>query len=437
MSSHSFGSFVYLTFFLTFLLTFLEIRVIMNLQLLEMELRKMNRNICNICGANYEYKNGRWLCPACGAYKAEEFSNEEVTLLYNAAQALRLNSFDHAEDLYFDIVRQYPENAIGYWGLVLAKYGIKYETDISGKSIPTCYKSSYEDFRNDLYYKKALLLSASETRQHYIEEAEKIANVCAEWRTEAQQYSYDVFISFKATDENGNETEDLREMQDLYTFLTEKGYKVFFSPVSMRAYVGKSYDAYIFNALDAARVMILYGSRAEYFTSTWMSNEWTRYLRKIDKGEKKSGSLILSYVGISPENLPRQLRHLQALDASKKTFYPDILTAIETIQRNHTSSQPQVYPPPITPQPRSLNKAPKKNPLKRDFLVFLFHAIAFFTFAMLGAIIADIVGVEIEENPISNTCLWIAIFVLFVGGFWAIKTVWTAVKTLFKKLLKH
>ena len=26
----------------------------------------MNQNICNICGANYEYRNGRWKCPACG-----------------------------------------------------------------------------------------------------------------------------------------------------------------------------------------------------------------------------------------------------------------------------------------------------------------------------------------------------------------------------------
>ena len=57
----------------------------------------MSQNICNICGANYEYRNGRWVCPACGAYKQEELSNEEVTLLYNAAQKLRLCDFDEAE----------------------------------------------------------------------------------------------------------------------------------------------------------------------------------------------------------------------------------------------------------------------------------------------------------------------------------------------------
>ena len=85
----------------------------------------MAQNICNICGANYEYKNGKWVCPACGAYKPEELSNEEVTLLYNASQKIRLALFDDAEEQYKDILSKYPNNPDGYWGLVLAKYGIK------------------------------------------------------------------------------------------------------------------------------------------------------------------------------------------------------------------------------------------------------------------------------------------------------------------------
>ena len=32
------------------------------------------KNICNICGSNYEYKKSRWVCPGCGAYKEEELS---------------------------------------------------------------------------------------------------------------------------------------------------------------------------------------------------------------------------------------------------------------------------------------------------------------------------------------------------------------------------
>ena len=51
------------------------------------------QNTCGICGANYVYRVGRWRCPACGAYRPEELSGEEDSLLYAAAQELRLSDF--------------------------------------------------------------------------------------------------------------------------------------------------------------------------------------------------------------------------------------------------------------------------------------------------------------------------------------------------------
>ena len=109
----------------------------------------MSQNICNICGANYEYRNGRWKCPACGAFKAEELSNEEVTLFYNAAQKLRLCDFDEAEKAYTDIIEKFPKNPNGYWGRLLSRYGIKYEEDFDGRKIPTCYATSIESVISD------------------------------------------------------------------------------------------------------------------------------------------------------------------------------------------------------------------------------------------------------------------------------------------------
>ena len=107
----------------------------------------MNQNICNICGDAYVYRGGRWVCPSCGAYKAEELSNEEVTLLYNAAQKLRFANFDEAEQAYTDIIEKYPQNPEGYWGRLLSKYGIKYEEDFDGRKIPTCYATSIESVK--------------------------------------------------------------------------------------------------------------------------------------------------------------------------------------------------------------------------------------------------------------------------------------------------
>ena len=85
----------------------------------------MDKNICNICGGTYVYKNGKWVCEACGAYKPEELSNEEDTLYYNASQALRLCNFEEAENLFSDIVVKYPHSSRNYWGLLHPKYGIK------------------------------------------------------------------------------------------------------------------------------------------------------------------------------------------------------------------------------------------------------------------------------------------------------------------------
>lgn len=134
----------------------------------------MSANICNICGANLIYKDGKWVCPACGAYRTEEISNEEVTLLYNAAQKLRLASFDDAEEAYRDIIAKYPENSEAHWGLVLSKYGIKYEDDYDGKKLPTCYATSIESVLTDKDYLDAVRLCKDKyQKENYIELGKK------------------------------------------------------------------------------------------------------------------------------------------------------------------------------------------------------------------------------------------------------------------------
>ena len=116
----------------------------------------MNPNVCNNCGGDYEHRNGRWICRWCGSYRPENISNEEITLLYNAAQKLRLCDFDEAEKQYSDIIEKYPKNPNGYWGRLLSKYGIKYEEDFDGRKIPTCYAASMESIISDKDYGKAI-----------------------------------------------------------------------------------------------------------------------------------------------------------------------------------------------------------------------------------------------------------------------------------------
>ena len=295
----------------------------------------MSANICNICGANLIYKDGKWVCPACGAYKTEEISNEEVTLLYNAAQKLRLASFDDAEEAYRDIIAKYPENSEAHWGLVLSKYGIKYEDDYDGKKLPTCYATSIESVLTDKDYLDAVRLCKDKyQKEYYIEQGKVLEKIRVEWLEKAsKEPKYDVFLCFKDSDKLNNmeRTDDSIEVANLYTHLSSLGYKVFYSRESLRDKVAEKYEPYIYNALNTAAVMIVYGSKIEYFSSVWMKNEWTRYVRRLREGLKIEGSLVIACDGVNPGDLPRPLNQMQVLDARKKTFYGDLEAHIAKI----------------------------------------------------------------------------------------------------------
>jgi len=287
----------------------------------------MSRNTCNICGANYEYRKGRWICPACGAFKAEELSNEEATLLYNAAQKLRVQEFDVAEELYFDIINKYPTQHEAYWGYVCSKYGIKYEVDFDGRKIPTCCYTTIESFVDDVDYKKAVKYAPADTAAWYQTQADYIERVRKTWIEKAKnEASYDIFISYKDSDiENGIErTEDSYNALELYNHLARQGYKVFYSRESLRDKIGEKYEPYIYHALQTAKVMIVYSSSVEYVNSTWVKNEWHRFIKQISRGEKKEGSLLIICDGFSPNELPTILSSKQCLDGKSKNLYIDI-----------------------------------------------------------------------------------------------------------------
>ena len=150
-----------------------------------MRLRPM---ICEICGgAEFVEKNGLLVCIHCDANYPKHIEESEeakearilrISRLDDAEKELRMSPphFDAAEDKFLELIRQYPEWSVGYWGVVRSKYGIKYELDIEGKAIPSCYKSSYEDFRNDTYFKKAVAFAENETiKAKYQSQGDRIA----------------------------------------------------------------------------------------------------------------------------------------------------------------------------------------------------------------------------------------------------------------------
>ncbi len=144
-------------------------------------------------------------------------------------ESLRFNcDFDQAASLYETIVAEFPDEAEAYWGLVLCKYGIEYVDDpATGKKIPTCHRTSFDNVMDDgnfeIVIKKADILA----RQVYLDEGQKIENLRKDILTvSSKEKPYDIFISYKEKDDNGERTIDSVLAQDIYDQLTAKGYRV-------------------------------------------------------------------------------------------------------------------------------------------------------------------------------------------------------------------
>lgn len=306
----------------------------------------IDKNICNICGGNYVPKNGRWVCEACGAFKPEEINNEELTLIYRAEEEIRCTNFEDAEDTFSHVIELYPDDSEGYWGYLRAHYGIKYEQDYNGKTIPSCYNACYESFLQHPYYQKALQKADSKQKIYYEREAARIDAIREEWIKKAEQEpEYDVFLSYKDSESGpeGNKTDDYNKVYEIYNHLTSLGYHVFFAPKSLSGKAGeKNYEPYIFRALNTAHVMIVYASKPEYLNATWVKNEWSRFLKRIERGEKAQNALAVAFSGFNASELPRPLNTIQNFDASAFSFAPELERYVESVVSQARMTMPRI-----------------------------------------------------------------------------------------------
>ena len=247
-----------------------------------------------MCGGDLALVEGSTIatCEFCGTTQTvPSQDNEKKLALFARANQHRADcEFDVAAGVYESIVADFPGEAEAYWGLVLCKYGIEYVDDpATGKKIPTCHRSSFESVMDDKDFEQVMDTADSVARKVYREEARQIEEIRKGIiAVSSKEDPYDIFICYKETDDKGQRTIDSVLAQDLYTALTEKGYRVFFSRISLEDKLGQEYEPYIFAALSSAKVMLAVGTDYEYYNAVWVKNEWSRYLKLIAKGEKKT-----------------------------------------------------------------------------------------------------------------------------------------------------
>lgn len=290
---------------------------------------------CKMCGGDLKLVEGSTVCECeyCGTKQTvPSMDNEKkLTLFSRAGRLLRACEFDKAAGVFETIVADFPQEAEAYWGLVLCKYGIEYVDDpATGKKIPTCHRSSFESVLKDANFEQACENTDAIARRIYRDEARAIEELREDIiEVSGKEEPYDVFISYKETDDRGERTPDSELAQRIYRELTREGYRVFFSRVSLENHLGQAYEPYIFAALNSAKVMLVVGTDYENFDAVWVKNEWSRFLKLIARGEKKT--LIPVYKNMDAYDMPEAFSKLTALDMGRIGAMEDLLHGVEKL----------------------------------------------------------------------------------------------------------
>lgn len=290
---------------------------------------------CKICGGSLTVasKSRVAVCDYCGSKQILPlFSDESAQLLYDRGNSyLRQNEYDKAETIFNQLLSLCPEDPEIYWDLVLCKYGVTFVQDPkTGKYIPTCNRTHYESILNDKNYQKVIQYADEEQTAYYQENAETINDIQKGiLAVSKKEKPFDIFISYKETDSKGTRTKDSIAAQKLYEKLTESGYKVFFSRITLEDKIGTEYEPYIYAALYSSKVMLTVCSSKENIESPWVRNEWSRFLTLRQNDASKT--LIPLYFDMPKSDLPDEFAILAAQDMSKDDFEQELLRGIKKL----------------------------------------------------------------------------------------------------------
>lgn len=290
---------------------------------------------CKMCGGTLEISENQTIatCEYCGTQQTLPKANDEIIAnLFNRANNLRLkNEFDKAQEIYEKIINSGSTDSEAYWGVVLCKYGIEYVEDpATYKRVPTCHRTQLESVLTDVDFIAAIEHADDSRKTIYQSEAAEIDRLQKNiLQIVHKEKPFDVFICYKETDENGKRTVDSVIANDIYYQLTQEGFKVFYAAITLEDKLGQEYEPYIFAALNSAKVMLVIGTKPEYFDAVWVRNEWSRFLKIIRNDRSKA--LIPCYKDMDAYDLPEEFSHLQAQDMGKIGFINDIVRGIRKL----------------------------------------------------------------------------------------------------------
>lgn len=304
---------------------------------------------CKMCGSNLEIEDSITVCKCekCGTSQTvPDIEDDKELKLFERAGRLRFNcDFDKAAGIYNTITDSYPEEAEGYWGLILCKYGIEYADNASGKKVPVCHRISYDSVMDDEDFELVMENSDSESRAIFREEAKIIEENRKKYIQIAEsEQPYDIYISYRAKDDNGDKTAVSEIAEHLYNKLTSAGYRVFLSETALKGKKRSDCEPYIYSALNSANVMLALGTSYDDYNDVWVKNEWNRYLEIAEKNKNKC--LIPCYKDVDEYDIPKEFAGLKVCQLGNDDTFNNIMAEIANVVKPESVNQsaPQTEP---------------------------------------------------------------------------------------------
>ena len=302
---------------------------------------------CKMCGSNLEIEDSITVCKCekCGTSQTvPDIEDDKELKLFERAGRLRFNcDFDKAAGIYNTITDSYTEEAEGYWGLILCKYGIEYADNASGKKVPVCHRISYDSVMDDEDFELVMENSDSESRAIFREEAKIIEENRKKYIQIAEsEQPYDIYISYRAKDDNGDKTAVSEIAGHLYNKLTSAGYSVFLSEAALKGKKQSDCEPYIYSALNSANVMLALGTSYDDYNDVWVKNEWNRYLEIAEKNKNKC--LIPCYKDVDEYDIPKEFAGLKVCQLGNDDTFNNIMAEIANVVKPESVNQPAPEP---------------------------------------------------------------------------------------------
>lgn len=302
---------------------------------------------CKMCGSNLDIGDSITVCKCekCGTSQTvPDIEDDKELKLFERAGRLRFNcDFDKAVGIYNTITDSYTEEAEGYWGLILCKYGIEYADNASGKKVPVCHRISYDSVMDDEDFELVMENSDSESRAIFREEAKIIEENRKKYIQIAEsEQPYDIYISYRAKDDNGDKTAVSEIAGHLYNKLTSARYRVFLSEAALKGKKQSDCEPYIYSALNSANVMLALGTSYDDYNNVWVKNEWNRYLEIAEKNKNKC--LIPCYKDVDEYDIPKEFAGLKVCQLGNDDTFNNIMAEIADVVKQESVNQPAPKP---------------------------------------------------------------------------------------------